>query len=106
MNKTLDHLPKHKQEELGLIKGCILDNIPDVRMIVLFGSYARGDYVEDVHTEGHTTHVYESDFDILVAAKLQKTAQDSDLHDKVEKAIQALEVDFANVLKQLYYPID
>ncbi len=89
MEKYLAHLPKHKQTELMLIKDIILEKIPDVRMLVLFGSYARGDWVEDIHTEGHTTHVYESDFDILVATKSRKTAEDPDLHDRVEKAINA-----------------
>lgn len=89
MKKSLSHLPKQKQDKLELIKDIILEKIPDVRMIVLFGSYARGNWVEDIHTEGHTTHVYESDFDILVATKSKKTAEDSDLHDRVEKAIAA-----------------
>jgi len=89
MKKSLSHLPKHKQNELELIKDIILEKIPDVRMIVLFGSYARGNWVEDIHTEGHTTHVYESDFDILVATKSKKSAGDCDLHDRAEKAIDA-----------------
>jgi len=89
MKKSLAHLPKEKQNELELIKDIILEKIPDVRMIVLFGSYARGNWVEDTHTEGHTTHVYESDFDILVATKSKKTAEDYNAHDRVEKAIDA-----------------
>jgi HEPN domain-containing protein/predicted nucleotidyltransferase len=89
MKKSLSHLPKHKQNELELIKDIILEKIPDVRIIVLFGSYARGNWVEDIHIEGHTTHVYESDFDILVATKSKKSAEDSNLHDRVEKAIAA-----------------
>ena len=91
MKKSLEHLPQHKQDELELIKDVILEKIPDVRLIVLFGSYARGDWVEDIHTEGHTTHVYESDFDILVATKTKKAAEDSNLHDSIEKAIAAKE---------------
>ncbi|MFH1616191.1 MAG: HEPN domain-containing protein [Planctomycetota bacterium] len=89
MKKSLAHLPQHKQDELELIRDIILEKIPDVRMIVLFGSYARGEWVEDTHLEGHTTHVYQSDFDILVATKSKKTAEDSDAHDRVEKAIVA-----------------
>jgi predicted nucleotidyltransferase len=72
MKKSLTHLPQHKQDELELIKDVILEKIPDVRIIMLFGSYARGDWVEDIHTEGHNTHVYESDFDILVATKTKR----------------------------------
>lgn len=89
MRKLLCHLPKHKQDEMELIKDIILEKIPDVRMIVLFGSYARGDWVEDIHTEGHTTHVYQSDFDILVATKSKKSADDCNVHDRIEKAIEA-----------------
>jgi HEPN domain-containing protein/predicted nucleotidyltransferase len=91
MKNSLSHLPDHKQAELELIKDIVLEKIPDVRMLVLFGSYARGNWVEDTHTEGHTTHVYESDFDILVATKSKKTAEDPDLHDRVEKALAAAE---------------
>lgn len=89
MNKTLEHLPKHKQDELEIITNIILEKIPDVRMIILFGSYARGDWVEDTHTEDNAIHVYESDFDILVSTKNKKTSEDSSVHDKVEKAIEA-----------------
>jgi len=89
MKKTLEHLPAGKQAELEIIRDIILEKVPDVRMIVLFGSYARGQQVEDIHLEGHTTHVYESDFDILVATKSKKVAENSDIHDRVEKAIAA-----------------
>ncbi len=89
MKKTLEHLPKQKQDELNLITNIILEKITDVRMIVLFGSYARDTWVEDIHTEGHTTHVYKSDYDILVATKSKKAAEDSNAHDSVEKAIDA-----------------
>ncbi len=89
MKKSLSNLPKRKQAELKLIKNTILEKVPDVRMVVLFGSYARGKWVKDIHTEGHTTHVYESDFDILVAVKSKKSAESHDLHDRVEKAIEA-----------------
>ena len=89
MKKGLAHLPQDKQDQLALIRDIILDKVPGVRMIVLFGSYARGRWVEDIHIEGHTTHEYKSDFDILVAVKCKKTAEDSDAHDRVEKAIEA-----------------
>jgi len=89
MKKSLAHLPREKQTELILITEKILEQIPDVRTIALFGSYARGDWVEDTHLEGHTTHVYESDFDILVTTKTKKEAEGPDAHDRVEKAIEA-----------------
>jgi len=89
MKKSLTHLPQDKQDELELIRDIILEKVPDVRMIVLFGSYARDEWVEDTHLEGHVTHVYESDFDILVATKSKKVAEDSKVHDTVEQNINA-----------------
>lgn len=66
MKTSLDYLPVNKQEELRAIQEIILDCIPKTEMIILFGSYARGDWVEDVYQENGTTYEYISDFDILV----------------------------------------
>ena len=68
MKRTLSHLPKHKQEELKEITSITKAN-PGVEMVILFGSYARGDWVEDTYTEGHITYEYKSDFDILIIVK-------------------------------------
>ena len=68
MKSSLSHLPKHKQQELRQITSIITENA-DVEMIILFGSYARSDWVEDTYTEGHITYEYKSDFDILVIVK-------------------------------------
>jgi hypothetical protein len=51
MRKSLAHLPKHKRDELKLVTEIILDECPTVLTIVLFGSYARGDWVEDTYVE-------------------------------------------------------
>lgn len=66
MKTSLDYLPVNKQEELSAIQEIILDCIPKTEMVILFGSYARGDWVEDVYQENGTTYEYISDFDILV----------------------------------------
>ena len=89
MKKLLELLPEDKYKELELIRDIILEKIPDVRIIVLFGSYARGDWVEDTHLEDNATHVYESDFDILVATKFKKQVENTGLHSKIESAIEA-----------------
>lgn len=65
---SLGHLPSHKREELKEITSIIKENA-DVEMIILFGSYARGNWAEDIYTEGHVTHEYRGDFDILVIVK-------------------------------------
>ena len=45
MKKSLAHLPKHKRDELKLIVKKIRERI-EPEMIILYGSYARGDYKE------------------------------------------------------------
>ncbi len=89
MDKTLEHLPAEKRAELDIIREVILEKIPDVRMVILFGSYARGNWVEDTHMEDNAIHVYESDFDILVATKSKKVADDTSLHHTIEQVIDA-----------------
>ena len=89
MKNSLDHLPKHKRAELAIIRDIILEKMPDVRMIILFGSYARDEWVEDTHIEDNATHVYQSDFDILVATKTKKIAEDHKIADTVEQNIHA-----------------
>lgn len=46
MKTTLDHLPEQKQQELQRAVE-ILREETQAEMIILFGSYARGDWVED-----------------------------------------------------------
>ena len=43
-----------------------------IAMIILFGSYARGDWVSDEYTKGHITYSYQSDLDIMVVLKKGK----------------------------------
>ena len=87
MKKSLKHLPKYKQDELKLITGIIRKQFPSAHMIILFGSYARGEWVEDVYTEGHITYEYKSDFDILVLTCTKKTAHNNTKQTAVDNLI-------------------
>ena len=88
MKKSLTHLPKHKREELKEIVS-IINGLANVEMIILFGSYARGNWVEDIYVEGHITYEYKSDFDILVIVKEGRYAHSLNLWDKVNNTIHA-----------------
>ena len=46
MVDLLAHFPKKKQEELKEILNFICQH-PEVGLVILFGSYARGDWVEE-----------------------------------------------------------
>ena len=86
MKKSLSHLPKHKREELKEIVA-IITKLAEVEMIILFGSYARGNWVEDIYTEGHITYEYKSDFDILVIVRDARYARSINLWDKIQNIL-------------------
>src|SRR4030042_841288 len=84
MKKSLAHLPKHKREELQLVTEIIRDECPTALMIVLFGSYARGDWVEDTYVENHITYEYASVFDLLVIVRSNKIVNSTDTWRRAE----------------------
>ena len=51
MKKTLAYLPKNKRDELNKVVSIIRELCNDVEMIILFGSYARGDWKEETDLE-------------------------------------------------------
>ena len=101
MKSSLDHLPERKQRELAHIVEILLEELQDalrdgtaefkkkgrILKIILFGSYARGDWVD----EPHTMKGYRSDFDLLIIVNNRKLtdfatywykAADRLLHDR------------------------
>ena len=88
MRTDLDHLPANKQRELERVKQIIFEEFADsvalatmswkkkgrIDKIILYGSYARGGWVD----EPHTAKGYRSDFDLLIIVS------DKRLTDKVE----------------------
>jgi predicted nucleotidyltransferase len=84
MKKSLAHLPLHKKQELKRLKSIILEKAPATQFIILFGSYARGDWVEDEYTENHITYTYQSDFDILAITDNKKVARDVNIWMQAE----------------------
>ena len=93
MKDSLNHLPQRKKAELARITSIIREMAPKTEMIILFGSYARGDAVEDVTVDGHTTYEYSSDFDILVIVKSQSLADQIDLWYDIEDKASKLPVE-------------
>lgn len=84
MKTSLDHLPPVKQHELRKVVDIILEEFEDalkgasatfkkrgrILKIILFGSYARGTFVD----EPYTKKGYLSDFDILIIVNDRKLA--------------------------------
>lgn len=65
MNTDLTHLPQNKQDDLQKIVAVVRKHCPEAGMIILYGSYARGDYKElkDLAPDRKSGHP--SDYDIL-----------------------------------------
>ena len=88
MQNSLDHLSSIKQNELKIITSTIRQNCFDVEKVILFGSYARGDYKElkDLKQDRKSGHV--SDYDILVVTSKKKTALDSMLWKRISDELK------------------
>ncbi|NVD43316.1 HEPN domain-containing protein [Ensifer sp. HO-A22] len=85
MKTSLDHLPERKQRELARLVEIVHEEFADaleggtapfkkrgrILKIILFGSYARGTWVD----EPHTMKGYRSDYDILVIVNTRKLAE-------------------------------
>lgn len=88
MKTSLSHLPENKQHEIQRIAE-ITREVVDPEMIILFGSYAKNNWVEDRYTDKHgTRYEYISDYDLLVVTKNnpEKTyTQESLIMDRVDR---------------------
>lgn len=76
MRTALDHLPANKQRELERVVGLVFEEFEDafalarhewkkagrILKVVLYGSYARGGWID----EPHTAKGYKSDYDLLI----------------------------------------
>lgn len=88
MNQFPNHLPPSKQEELKLLTQ-LLSAFKEVEMVILFGSYARGNWVEDRYVEKGITYEYRSDFDLLVVLTHEDLKQKFRIEDKVKAELTA-----------------
>jgi predicted nucleotidyltransferase/HEPN domain-containing protein len=83
MKTSLDHLPARKQAQLqGIVR--IIRELAEVEIIILFGSHARGDWVEDPENG------YFSDFDLLVLVKTEGMADSDKLWSRARDRAQNL----------------
>jgi len=117
MKTSLEHLPENKQQELHRAIEIIREEI-DLDMLILFGSYARDDWVEDLDPET-LLYRYQSDFDLLIVTETPRQAnkieQDNKLAQRLIKTIHrtpvsliAEDIQFVNrrLRKSQYFYID
>jgi predicted nucleotidyltransferase len=94
MRTDLDHLPAAKQRELERVKAIIFEEFEDalalgtmnwkkkgrIDKIILYGSYARGGWVD----EPHTAKGYRSDFDLLIIVNDKRLTEKVDFWGKLD----------------------
>lgn len=85
MNTQLPKLPEEKLQEIEAIKQVIVDFV-DPDKIILYGSYAKGKYVEHVYIKDGIRHFYISDYDLVIIAE-NFTVKPYELADELEKRI-------------------
>ena len=86
MKTTIDHLPDDQQQKLQAITAVFTS--PDVAipidMLILFGSRARGDWVDDQETG------YKSDYDLLVVVENERQVNDLAVWGELERKVREI----------------
>ena len=92
MKDSLAHLPQRKREEIEHVAEIIRKESKYAEMIILFGSFARGGWVEDVYVEDNITYEYRSDYDILVITDLRKMADKYSVWEEIARKASRLPI--------------
>lgn len=86
MKNSIAYLPKDKQEELNFLVNEVLKRLPQTEYIILYGSYARDNYVRrGIRVEpGGIPTIKISDYDILVITSGINSKKVETILDNVE----------------------
>jgi len=108
MRTSLDHLPPHKRRDLERVVQIIFEEFEDalalatqgwkkkgrIEKIILYGSHARGDWVD----EPHTARGYRSDFDLLIIVNDKRLTERVDYWLKADDRLMR-ELDITQTIK-------
>ncbi len=78
MKTSLEHLPAFKRAQLADVTAVVREHVP-LELLILFGSHARGDWVDDYQTG------YRSDFDLLAVVKNRALVDDHAAWHRAER---------------------
>ena len=85
MKRSTRFLPPRKRQDLQQLAELIRENVKQVEMIILFGSYAKNKYVDyDQRVEFGTPTYYMSDYDIVILTRKPIGAIESSLYEKIK----------------------
>lgn len=104
MKTDLTHLPEHKQAELKAIREALIPRYGEIEMIILFGSYARGNYVEDKYEDKGMTYEYKSDYDLLIITTKNSQADSDSLTNAIGGKLE--ELNLPTPVNPIFHGID
>ncbi len=104
MKTDLTHLPEHKQAELKAIREVLIPRYGEIEMIILFGSYARGNYVEDKYEDKGITYEYKSDYDLLIITTKNAQADSDSLTNAISGKLE--ELNLPTPVNPIFHGID
>ncbi len=91
MKRSLEHLPKEKRDKLDRVVSIIREMCDDVEMIILFGSYARGNYREEDDLLPGRKSGAPSDYDILVICRRDSSVARPSLWNNISECCNGLD---------------
>ena len=84
MRKSLNFLPAEKRRDLRQLVSIIREEVSDVVMVILYGSYARGTYVDyDQRIEYGVKTYFMSDYDILIVTQKRMGINEHAVYAKI-----------------------
>lgn len=84
MKKSLNYLPAEKRQDLRQLVGIIREEVKDVVMVILYGSYARGTYVDyDQRIEFGVKTYFMSDYDIMIVTERRMGVNEHTVYAKI-----------------------
>lgn len=85
MKTSYSHLPEYAKKDLEKIVGLVLERVPHCEMIILYGSYAKGTFVEyDERDEFGILTSFMSDYDLFVVTSGVNVSEVGHLLDTVD----------------------
>lgn len=84
MKKSLNYLPAEKRQDLRQLVAIIREEVKDVVMVILYGSYARGTFVDyDQRIEYGVKTYFMSDYDIMIVTERRMGINEHTVYAKI-----------------------
>ncbi|MBE9599850.1 HEPN domain-containing protein [Pedobacter sp. MC2016-24] len=102
MKTSITHLPDHKQQEIREILNIIKEET-NPEKIILFGSHATGNWVEDSYIDKGATYTYISDYDFLIVINNATEIKEHDIISRIENRTLKYKNEVSPIIHDIEY---